>query len=162
MACASGTTSASWPSNEPPPPRIHPADSTMSNPRSTILRTFTACALAAASLGMAGIAAAQTKLTCAHVYEISEPFHKFSVWAGDEIKRRTNGRSEVQVFPASTHGKEADTNQGLTLGTVDIIMAGPSFAGRLYPPLAVSAFPFIFRDAEHQIKYARSDVFKEL
>ncbi|ABM57300.1 sialic acid TRAP transporter substrate-binding protein SiaP [Verminephrobacter eiseniae] len=128
----------------------------------TALRTFAACALAAASLGLAGIAAAQAKLKWAHVYETSEPFHKYSVWAGNEIKRRTNGRYEVQVFPASTLGKEADINQGLTLGTVDIIMAGPSFAGRLYPPLAVSAFPFIFRDAEHQIKYARSDVFKEL
>ncbi|ABM57299.1 sialic acid TRAP transporter substrate-binding protein SiaP [Verminephrobacter eiseniae] len=134
----------------------------MSNPRSTLLRTFAACALAAASLGMAGIAAAQTKLKWAHVYEISEPFHKYSVWAGDEIKRRTNGRYEVQVFPASTLGKEADINQGLTLGMVDIILSGASFAGRIYPPLAVSYFPFIFRDAEHQLKYAKSDVFNEL
>jgi len=33
------------------------------------------------------------------------------------------------VFPASTLGKEADINQGLTLGTVDIILTGASFAG---------------------------------
>ncbi|MDQ6685598.1 MAG: sialic acid TRAP transporter substrate-binding protein SiaP [Pseudomonadota bacterium] len=105
---------------------------------------------------------AQTKLKWAHVYETSEPYHKWSVWAGDEIKKRTSGRYEIQVFPASSLGKESDINQGLTLGTVDIILTGASFAGRTYPPLAVTYFPFIFRDAEHMLKYAKSDVFKEL
>ena len=33
---------------------------------------------------------------------------------------------------------------------------------RRYKPLAISYFPFIFRDAEHQLKYAKSDVFAEL
>jgi tripartite ATP-independent transporter DctP family solute receptor len=126
------------------------------------LKTLAACALAAGALGALGTAQAQTKLKWAHVYETSEPFHKYSVWAGEEIKKRTNGKYEIQVFPASSLGKEADINQGLTLGTVDIILSGASFAGRSYQPLAVSYFPFIFRDAEHQLKYARSDVFKEL
>ena len=126
------------------------------------LRTLVACALAAGALGALGIAQAQTKLKWAHVYETSEPYHKWSVWAGDEIKKRTNGRYEIQVFPASSLGKESDINQGLTLGTVDIILTGASFAGRTYQPLAVTYFPFIFRDAEHLLKYAKSDVFKEL
>ena len=84
------------------------------------------------------------------------------MWAAEEIKKRTNGRYDIQVFPASSLGKEADINQGLTLGTVDMVLTGASFAGRSYPPLAVSYFPFIFRDAEHQLAYAKSDVFKEL
>ena len=125
-------------------------------------RTLIACAIAAGALGALGTAQAQTKLKWAHVYEVSEPYHKWSVWAGDEIKKRTNGRYEVQVFPASSLGKESDINQGLTLGTVDIILTGASFAGRTYPPLAVTYFPFIFRDADHLLKYAKSDVFKEL
>ena len=125
------------------------------------LKLIAACALAAAAVAP-GLAQAQTKLKWAHVYEVSEPYHKWSVWAGDEIKKRTNGRYEVQVFPASSLGKESDINQGLTLGTVDIILTGASFAGRTYPPLAVTYFPFIFRDADHLLKYAKSDVFKEL
>ena len=109
-----------------------------------------------------GIANAQTKLKWAHVYETSEPFQKNAVWAAEEIKKRTNGRYDIQVFPASSLGKESDINQGLTLGTVDIIYTGASFAGRSYPPLSVTYFPFIFRDSEHLLKYAKSDVFKEL
>ncbi len=136
------------------------------NPKTTskrlALKTLVIGAMAATAFGAAGIANAQTKLKWAHVYETSEPFHKYSVWAAEEIKKRTNGKYDIQVFPASSLGKEADINQGLTLGTVDIVLTGASFAGRSYQPLAVSYFPFIFRDAEHQLKYAKSDVFKEL
>jgi tripartite ATP-independent transporter DctP family solute receptor len=107
-------------------------------------------------------AQAQTKLKWAHVYEASEPYHKWSVWAGEEFKKRTNGKYEIQVFPASSLGKESDINQGLQLGTVDIILTGASFAARSYPRLAVSYYPFTFRDADHVLLYAKSDVFKEL
>lgn len=126
------------------------------------LKTIATCALLAGAFGTFGIANAQTKLKWAHVYETSEPFHKYSVWAAEEIKKRTNGKYDIQVFPASSLGKEADINQGLTLGTVDIILSGASFAGNTYKPLAITYFPFIFRDAEHQLSYAKSDVFKEL
>lgn len=126
------------------------------------LKLLAASAVLAAAVAPFGTAQAQTKLKWAHVYETSEPFHKWSVWAGDEIKKRTNGKYEVQVFPASSLGKESDINQGLTLGTVDIVLTGASFAASSYKPLAITYFPFIFRDAEHQLKYARSDVFREL
>ncbi|MEO8137241.1 MAG: DctP family TRAP transporter solute-binding subunit, partial [Betaproteobacteria bacterium] len=120
--------------------------------------------LAAAGILMlaSNVALAQTKLKWAHVYETSEPYHKWSVWAADEIKKRTAGRYEIAVFPASSLGKESDINQGLTLGTVDMIISGLSFAARAYPRIGVSYYPFIFRDADHLLKYAHSDVFKEL
>ena len=126
------------------------------------LKTIALCALAVCATGTFGIANAQTKLKWAHVYETSEPFHKYSVWAAEEIKKRTNGKYDIQVFPASSLGKEVDINQGMTLGTVDIILSCASFAGNTYKPLAITYFPFIFRDAEHQLSYAKSDVFKEL
>ena len=131
------------------------------NKRLTI-KTVALCVLFTGATGLFNTASAQTKLKWAHVYETSEPFHKYSVWAAEEIKKRTNGKYDIQVFPASTLGKESDINQGLTLGTVDIILTGASFAGNTYKPLAVSYFPFIFRDAEHLLKYAKSDVFQEL
>jgi len=123
------------------------------------LKLIAACALAAA---VAAPASAQTKLKWAHVYETSEPYHKWSVWAGEEIRKRTGGRYEIQVFPASTLGKESDINQGLQLGTVDIIISGASFAARSFPRIGVGYYPYTFRDADHLLKYARSDVFREL
>lgn len=117
---------------------------------------------AAAFAVTAAPALAQTKLKWAHVYEVSEPYHTESVWAAEEIKKRTNGKYDIQVFPASSLGKETDINQGLQLGTVDMIISGPSFAARSFPRIGIAYYPFIFRDAAHQAAYAKSDVFKEL
>ena len=118
--------------------------------------------LAAAAFGVTAPAQAQTKLKWAHVYETSEPYHKWAVWAGEEFKKRTNGKYEIQVFPASSLGKETDINEGLGLGTVDIIYTGQLFAGRSHGPLAIGGAPFMFRDFGHWNAFRGSDLFKEL
>ncbi|WP_442581544.1 sialic acid TRAP transporter substrate-binding protein SiaP [Mesorhizobium sp. ASY16-5R] len=118
-------------------------------------------AMAALALS-ASAAFAQETLKWAHVYETSEPFHTESVWAGEEIAKRTNGRYKIEVYPASQLGKEADINQGLTLGTVDIIISGSSFAAKELPRMGVTYYPFTFRDADHLIAYTKSDKYKEL
>ena len=107
-------------------------------------------------------AMAQQKLKWAHVYESSEPFHTESVWAAEEIKKRSNGKFDIQVFPASSLGKETDLNQGLTLGSVDIIISGPSFAARIYPRFGIAYYPFIFRDGNHLLAYSKSPLFQEM
>jgi tripartite ATP-independent transporter DctP family solute receptor len=111
---------------------------------------------------VATTAGAQTKLKWAHVYETSEPYHTAAVWAAGEIAKRTNNRYQVEVFPASTLGKETDINQGLTLGTVDIIYTGQLFTGRTFGPLAIGGAPFMFRDFDHWKRYASSPLFAEL
>jgi tripartite ATP-independent transporter DctP family solute receptor len=127
------------------------------------MKLFATMLTTAAALALPAVPAlAQTKLKWAHVYEVSEPYHTESVWAAEEIKKRTNGKFDIQVFPASSLGKETDINQGLTLGTVDMIISGPSFAARSFPRIGVAYYPFIFRDAAHQAAYARSPVFQEL
>ena len=118
-------------------------------------------ATAAASLAAAP-AMAQTKLKFAHVYETSEPFHTEAVWAAGEFAKRTNNKYQIDVFPASQLGKETDINQGLSLGSVDIIISGASFAARSFPPIGVGYYPFTFKSPEHLLAFAKSDVFKEL
>jgi len=111
-------------------------------------------------LSFAPGAAARGKLKWAHVYETSEPFHRAALWASDELEKRSNGKFEV--FPASSLGKESDINQGLSLGTIEIITSGAAFAARRYPRLGTSYYPFLFRDADHLPAYAKSDVFHEI
>jgi tripartite ATP-independent transporter DctP family solute receptor len=125
-------------------------------------RLATFAAVSAALLISAGPAAAQTKLKWAHVYETSEPYHTESVWAAEEIKKRTNGKFDIQVFPASSLGKETDINQGLQLGTVDMIISGLSFAARSFPRIGVGYYPFTFRDGDHLLKWSTSPAFREL
>jgi tripartite ATP-independent transporter DctP family solute receptor len=96
----------------------------------------------------------------AHVYEVDTVFHKAALQAADEIKRRTGGRLDVQVFPAGSLGREQDLFNGLRLGAVDITYTGSFYAGTVHPPMALSSAPFLFRDFDHWKAYARSDVFR--
>ena len=105
---------------------------------------------------------AQQKLKFAHVYETSEPYHTYAVWAGGEIAKRTGNRYSMDVFPASQLGNETQINQSLSLGTVDLIYTGQAFAARTYPPIAIGGAPYMFRDFDHWKKYSESAVLAEL
>ncbi len=107
-------------------------------------------------------ASAQTMLKFAHVYESSEPYHTCAVEASDKLLAATDNRYGIEVFPASSLGKEVDINEGLGIGTVDIIYTGQLFAGRAYGPIAIGGSPFMFRDYEHWDAYRNSDLFQEL
>ena len=119
-------------------------------------------AVAVAMFGVTGSAAAQTKLKWAHVYEVSEPYHSQALWAAEEIKKRTDGRYEIGVFPASQLGNENQINEGLGLGTVDIIYTGTSFAGSIHKPLSISGAPFMLRDFDHWKAYRDSKLFRDI
>jgi tripartite ATP-independent transporter DctP family solute receptor len=126
------------------------------------MRLIASLVAIAAAFSIAAPATAQTKLKWAHVYESSEPFHTESVWAAEEIKKRTNGKFEITVYPASSLGKETDINQGLQLGTVDMIISGVSFAARSYPRIGVGYYPFTFTDGDHLVRWSKSPAFREL
>ncbi len=122
-----------------------------------------ACAAGVAlSLLAMPVARAQEALKWAHVYETTEPYHTWALWAAEQIADRTAGRYAIDVFPASSLGKEVDINEGLTLGTVDIIYTGNTFAARTYGPIGLASGAFVFRDFDHWQTYAASDLFKEL
>lgn len=130
----------------------------------SLTRRSLASFAAAACIGLfaAGPAAAQTELKWAHVYESNEAYHTWAVWVGEEFAKRTDGRYKIEVYPASSLGKETDINEGLGLGTVDIIYTGQLFAGRTHGPLAIGGSPYMFRDYDHWAKFRASDLFEEL
>ena len=132
----------------------------------TALSRRTALGLGAAALAAPVIrnpAVAQgTRLRWAHVYEVAEPYHTEALWAAQQIGQRTSGRWNIEVFAASALGNEPQINQGLTLGTVDMIYTGVAFAGASYRPMALSHAPYMLRDYAHFEKYKTSDLHREL
>ena len=114
------------------------------------------------ALAVSTAALAQQKLKFAHVYETSEPYHTYAVWAAGEIAKRTHNKYTMDVFPASQLGNETQINQSLSLGTVDLIYTGQAFAARTHPPLSIGGAPYVFRDFDHWKKYSDSPVLAEL
>src|ERR1700752_235928 len=119
-------------------------------------------ALVAAVFVGSGPGGAQPKLKWAHVYEISEPYHTEALWAAEEIKKRTHGRYEIQVFPASQLGNENQINEGLGLGTVDMIYTGVALAGPTQKSIAITNAPSVLRDFDHWKSYRDSSLFRDI
>ena len=124
-------------------------------------RALAGAILVAAAI-VASPASAQTKLKWAHVYETNEPYHTEALWAAEEIKKRTNGKYQIDVFPASQLGNENQINEGLGLATVDMIYTGTSFAGSIHKPLAISGAPFMLRDFNHWKAYRDAKLFRDI
>lgn len=124
-------------------------------------KTMTGLAIAMA-MAVALPAMAQTKLKWAHVYETPEPYHTEALWAAGEIARLTNNKYQIDVFPASQLGNENQINEGLTLGTVDMIYTGVAFAGSIHKPIAITNAPFILRDFDHWKAYRDSKLFRDI
>ena len=122
---------------------------------------FLGVAAATAISLSAAVSAQADALKFAHVYEVGHPLHKAAEMAAELFAERTEGRHSIEVFPASSLGKEADLNEGLNLGTVDIIYTGAGFAGSIYGPASMTDFPFTLRNLKHWEAYYGSDVFAD-
>ena len=114
------------------------------------------------ALVIGGPASAQTKLKWAHVYEVTEPYHTEALWAASEIRKRTKGKFDIEVFPASQLGNENQLNEGLGLGAVDIVYVGINFVAATYQPLGITGAPFMLRDFDHWKAYRDSKLFSDL
>ncbi len=124
---------------------------------------LTVAILAALSIMMGASAAfAAKELRFAHVYEVKTPYHEAALMAAKELEKATEGRYKMKVFPASSLGKEVAINEGISLGSIDVIYTGVAFASRAFKPVAISDYPFTMRGYPHWKAYRDSALFKEL
>jgi len=96
-----------------------------------------------------------------HVFEVNHPYQKAAIAAAEQFKACTGGAHSIDIYPASQLGSDNDMQEQIRIGGVDITLTGYIFAANSYPPLAISAAPFMFRDRDHALRYMDSDLFKE-
>ena len=102
------------------------------------------------------------EFTFAHVYEVDSIYHEWALWAADQVAERTEGRHSVEVFPASSLGKENEIFEGLSIGTIDMTYTGSFYASDFHGPMAISSAPYMFRDLDHWKAYRASPMFAEI
>lgn len=68
------------------------------------------------------------------------------------VEKRTEGRVEIQVFPAHQLGSTSEMVDGVKIGTIDICHHDFAILGKLYGDMSVFNAPYIFRDAEHAMR----------
>jgi tripartite ATP-independent transporter DctP family solute receptor len=90
-----------------------------------------------------------TVLKAGHSAAPTEPYHLALTRMAELVDERSEGRLQIEVFPASQLGTEREMVEGLLLGTLDIAVPGAGTLGNFVPDLEVLGLPFLYRDNAH-------------
>lgn len=91
-----------------------------------------------------------------------DAYHMFALRFKDAIEEKTNGKFEVELYPAGVLGKDRELAEGLQYGTVDMAVITSSPMGNFVPAFQTLDLPFLFDSWEHVYKFLESDAAEEL
>lgn len=97
-----------------------------------------------------------------HLANRDHGWHQASLKFAEEVKKRSNGRIEVKVYPNEQLGKEMDVLTGLLVGSADIMITGESLQSWSLPKSILCATPFAIRDSDHLKKVAGGPLGEEI
>jgi len=97
----------------------------------------------------------------AHVYEVRAPTHHYGTRHLAERLGKLGTGLSLTVFPAGQLGSEEELLEQLVAGELELAIAGPSFLAMWHPPLGVFDAAYAFRDMDHMLEVARSDLMAE-
>jgi tripartite ATP-independent transporter DctP family solute receptor len=103
-----------------------------------------------------------TTLRLAHVYNPGHAWDEGAKLAAKLIKERTNGLITVEVFPASQLGTEEQITEAVIFGSVDFAVSGAGQIGNLFKPIYVAEMPYLFKDLDHVMRFASSDIAQQM
>lgn len=91
-----------------------------------------------------------------------DPYHMFALQFKEAIEEKTNGRFEVELYPAGVLGKDRELIEGLQYGTVDLAVITSSPMGNFVPAFQTLDLPFLFDNWDHVLRFLESDSAEEL
>jgi len=124
-----------------------------------------AAALAVLGGGQPEEAAAGTSVQVVKFSSPVAPDHPNNIAAlkfAEIVNRESGGRLKVEVFPANQLGNVKDVIENVMTGSVHMYMGGTSETSLFQSEFAVMDAPYLFRDYDHLMKGAKSDVVKEI
>jgi tripartite ATP-independent transporter DctP family solute receptor len=95
------------------------------------------------------VLAQSVRLRMAHSGAEAETQHAAALEFARQVKARTNGQVEVQVYPASTLGNDNTAIAGVRGGTIDLCTSGTPYYTGMVGRMNVLDLPYIFTSAEH-------------
>jgi tripartite ATP-independent transporter DctP family solute receptor len=102
-------------------------------------------------------AKAPTTLTFAHIYDPGGlAIYDGANMIAQDFEKVTKGRYKIKVVPSGALGTMKTNIEGLSLGSIDITIAGNSYLSDAYPPITLGAAPYAIRGWDHIKKYFKS------
>ncbi len=101
-------------------------------------------------------------LKLGHALDINHPVHKAMVFWADTLKKSTDGRINIKIYPGGQLGGEKELIEQLQMGTLDITKVSSAGLEAFVPEMMVLGMPYLFRSNEHKWKVLNSAVGREL
>ena len=79
-----------------------------------------------------------------------------------EVKEKTGGRIDIQVFPNSQLGSGKEMVEMVSSGALQMVTEGAGAVAAFLPPLSVIESPYLWRDPAHMSKLAATPFFAKL
>jgi TRAP-type transport system periplasmic protein len=118
---------------------------------------------AAAAVFMPAIARAQA--TTVRWGELLAPTHpqvQMAERIAREVKEKTSGRIDLQIFPNGQLGSGKDMIEAVSSGALQMTTDGAGALGAFLPQLSLIEAPYLWRDAAHLAKAAATPVYGKM
>jgi len=92
----------------------------------------------------------------------SHPQVQMAMRVAAEVKEKSGGRIDVQVFPNGQLGAGKDMMEAVSGGALHLTTDGAGALGAFLPQLSVIEAPYLWRDAAHLAKVSTSPIFAKM
>jgi tripartite ATP-independent transporter DctP family solute receptor len=90
-----------------------------------------------------------TTLRLAHSLNTQHPVHLAMESLAREVKERSQGHLQIQIFPNSQLGSEREMIELTQLGAIDMVKTSTSPLEGFAPVMGIFSIPYVFRSEEH-------------
>jgi tripartite ATP-independent transporter DctP family solute receptor len=85
------------------------------------------------------------------------PTTQADIWFADEVRDRTDGQIDIEVFHGAQLGEETDVLEQVQMGAVEMTRVSTSPVSEFVPEFGVFAMPYIFDDGDHLWRFLEGD-----
>ena len=127
------------------------------------MRTWLQLIIVAGLIGVlvTGVEAA-TIIRWGDVLSADHPSVQMIQRVANRVKDATQGRIEIQAYPASQLGSSKDQIEAVVLGTQQMVTEGAANFGQWVPSISIIEAPYVWRDAAHLTKVMAGPVGQDL
>lgn len=101
-------------------------------------------------------------LQAGHSLAENHPFELAMQELAKNVEEKSDGRLKIETFPLSQLGAERELIEGLTLGTVDLVVSTSGPIMNFVPNFGVLDLPFLFNNREAAVNVLEGEIGDEL
>lgn len=101
-------------------------------------------------------------LTLGHAYAVDSLQHRAAEQLAERVSELSDGAMTMSVFPSAQLGSWEEMQEGLEIGSVDVVIESLGSLERYTDLAAIEGLPFLYEDAEHFFEVWDGDMAGEI